>query len=77
MVDSGARARKIQDEPGIVCSAKEKCSKIMSEVLQRQLEGAPMAITGIFTRAKTYIVIIHKIKIKILRVHTDVTFKNE
>lgn len=42
--DSRAKAGKIQDEPGILCSAKEKCSKNyadMSKVLRRQSEGAP------------------------------------
>lgn len=45
MADSRAKAGKVQDESGILCSAKEKCSKNydkgMFEVVRSQFEGAP------------------------------------
>lgn len=72
-----AKARKTQDEPGIVCSApKKSAQKLCQKYSRDHLKGLPVAIAGI-TRARTYIIIIHKIKIKIPRVHSDVTFKNE
>lgn len=73
------RQGKIRDGPGILCSAKEKCSRKygdMSKVLRRKCEGAPKGRMWNH-QSKKIRNYNPQNKNGVPRLYTDVTFLNE